>query len=69
MKELTQYQCEICHTIYNTQEACGECEASHVGVYGIDALRYLPVNQSNHSAYPHVVTLLMHDGTRVTYKR
>ena len=30
MKEVTKYQCEICHHVYNTEKEAGDCEAKGI---------------------------------------
>lgn len=47
MKTLTQYQCEFCQTIYNTQEKAEHCEATHSRVQQI-----VPKYNNNNSAMP-----------------
>lgn len=29
MKPITQYKCEVCGTLYNSEEKCLECENQH----------------------------------------
>ena len=69
MRQVTQYQCEICGTMYNDTEMCEVCEASHVGVDSVQSYRYIPVNQGANSKYPVSVTIQMEDGTTATFKR
>lgn len=69
MRQVTQYQCEICGTMYDAPEKCEACEASHVAVENVQSYRYIPVNQGTNSKYPVSVTILMEDGTVGVYKR
>lgn len=69
MRQLTQYQCEVCGTMYGEVEKCEACENSHVAVDHIQSYRYIPVNQGANSKYPVSVSLLMEDGTIGVYKR
>ena len=69
MKELTQYQCEICGTLYADATHCQECEDAHVEVSSLYGYRYVPVNQGPNSKYPVSITVQMRDGSLIVYKR
>ena len=69
MRQVTQYQCEICGTMYNDVDKCEACENGHVAVNQVQSYRYIPINQGANSKYPVSVTILMEDGTTATFKR
>ena len=68
MKELTQYQCETCGTLYAQEESCLACEASHIPYTAITSCRYQSIKQGN-SKYPYAIHILMDDGTTLVFKR
>lgn len=69
MKELTQYQCEVCGTLYADQTKCEECEAFHESVIGVERYNYHAMGMGPESKYPYTVVLRMADGKLLTFKR
>ena len=69
MKEVTQYQCEICNTFYNDAVKCQECESSHCLVDHIAQYKYNPKGMGPESKYPHALVVIMENGQQLTFKR
>lgn len=67
MKALSQFQCEICNTVYKSETECKVCEDSH----------YLPVtikvykfnSYKNDGEYPQYIDVAMENGKIIRYKR
>ena len=67
MKEVTQYQCEICKHLYRTKEEAEKCERSHVTPVSVALpLNFKrPVDESY--GYPHIVIVTMDNGDTAEY--
>lgn len=68
MRKLELYECEICHTRYNSEAECRKCEKSHRKDLNIVEARYLSRTQDG-TGMPITVTIERDDGVRYTYKR
>lgn len=66
MKELKQFQCEICKTIYADMEECKECEGSHRKAKSI-VRQYFRPQQDGGLKYPYRIVVEMEDGSSVFY--
>lgn len=67
MKTLSQFQCEICNTIYKSESECRNCERCH-------QLPTKIVNSKinsykNDGKYPNCIDVEMADGKTIRYKR
>lgn len=67
MKALSQFQCEICNTIYKSESECRNCERCH-------QLPTKIVNSKinsykNDGKYPNYIDVEMADGKTIRYKR
>lgn len=67
MKTLSQFQCEICNTIYKSESECWNCERCH-------QLPTKIVNSKinsykNDGKYPNYIDVEMADGKTIRYKR
>lgn len=68
MKELKLYECEHCHTKYNTKVEAERCESNHKMPKKLKAGRYLSKGQCA-TGYPVTITVMFDDNREVTYKR
>lgn len=68
MKELKQYQCEYCHTLYTENLKCNKCESNHVQPIKIIQCHYHPFNVDK-SGEPCSVFIEMSNGKTVRYKK
>lgn len=69
MKEITQYQCETCGTIYNNEDTCAECENFHIAVESVAQYKYNPKEMGPESRYPYAVVIKMDNGQELIFKR
>lgn len=69
MKEITQYQCEMCGSTFDTASACEECENFHIIRDHVVQYKYNPKSMGPESKYPYAVVLEMEDGKQLTFKR
>lgn len=53
MKEITQYQCEMCGSTFDTQAACEECESFHISRDHVVQYKYNPKSMGPESKYPY----------------
>lgn len=67
MKEISQYKCEICGTIYSERAKCEACEAGHKRPTKIVARKYRPIT-INHSGFPDKIEVETKNGERAIYK-
>ncbi len=63
MKELKQFQCEICKSIYSDSETCKKCEDSHCQAKSIVSQYFRP-QKYNGSEYPYRIVVKMEDGKK-----
>lgn len=67
MKALSQFQCEICNTIYKSKSECQNCESTH------QRPRMIVYNKfnsyKNDGKYPNYIDVEMADGKTMRYKR
>lgn len=68
MKTLTQYQCEICNTVFSDSGSATKCEASHTVADEVHRYKYYPYTNGS-SKYPYAVIVKMQDGTYIEFKR
>lgn len=68
MKKLTQFQCEVCHTIYNNEQEAQLCEKNHKAVKAIIRTKNQP-RTIDASGYPQSIEVQMSDGKFVVYHR
>ena len=64
MKKLELYECDVCHTRYNSEEKCRKCEKSHR-----KDLNIVEARTQDGTGMPITITLERDDGVRYTYKR
>lgn len=67
MKEITQYKCEHCGTLYTEIRECEECEKQHVSPKGIKAAHCRPRKVC--AKYPPRIDIEFADGTVQHYER
>lgn len=63
MKELNQYQCEICGTVYKDRLIAEKCEASHILPQKIIGHKFYKAK------YPEYVNIEFEDGSVGRYQR
>ncbi len=68
MKKLTQFQCEICHTIYNNEKDAKLCEENHKSIVAVVRTKNQP-RTIDASGYPQSIEVQMSDGKFVVYHR
>ena len=68
MREIQQYLCEHCGTLYADKMKAQECERNHKSAINILYQRFLP-KKNDASGYPISITVKMEDGKEVVYKR
>ena len=68
MKEITHYECEICHTQFKEKKKAEECEKSHVFATGIKSVTYKPYTSSQ-DGLPVYVTIEFDNGKEYKFKR
>ena len=70
MKELTLWECDICHMKYDTQEECINCESHHATPVEIvnEPIEYSNVHWDNYS-YPEILDIIMSNGKKKRYIR
>lgn len=67
MQEIIKYRCEICGTIYDTQEACAECEGFHVIPSLIDTCVFHPITSKPEFKFPVKINVTMADNSVLEY--
>ena len=67
MKELNQYQCEICGIVYRDQSAAEKCEAAHILPKARKSITGYKFYKE--AKYPDYVTIEFEDGSIGRYKR
>lgn len=67
MKEVKQYICEICGTVYAEKESCKACETNHRHPIRIASAHYLACRNLK-SGYPLKLEIGFSDGSTKTYK-
>ena len=67
MKEVKQYICEICGTVYAEKESCKACETNHRHPTIISRAHYLAYGNLK-SGYPLKLEIGFSDGSMKTYK-
>ena len=68
MKKLTQFQCEICRTVYNNERDAKLCEENHKTIVAVIKAQYQPYSVDA-SGYPQSIEVQMSDGKFIKYKR
>ena len=68
MKEIKQYKCEHCGTIYVDKDKALQCEKNHKFGVDIASVHYLPYASDN-TGYPNKILIEFNDGAREEYKR
>lgn len=68
MKNLQQFQCEICNTIYRPKTECINCEKkSHNAPVKIANVKYN--SYKNDGAYPQYIEVKMSNNETIRYKK
>lgn len=67
MKEIKQYRCEICNTLYAEKRECEICEKQHVVPLGIKIACFKPHKVC--AKYPTRICVEFEDGTIRDYVR
>lgn len=62
MKEIVQYKCEHCGTIYTDKDKALQCEKGHKSAIKIVSVHYL------HTSYPDKILVEFDDGTTKEYR-
>jgi len=65
MKEVKQYKCETCGTLYAIKDQCEMCEKQHRIPAEIQSAHHLPMNVS--AKYPTRIIVKFDDGSTRTY--
>ncbi len=65
MKELKQFQCEYCNTVYKSKSECESCEKGHIRLLSIKSAKYHAVK--NDGEFPHRIEIETNDGRIVQY--
>lgn len=68
MKQLSKWQCEHCHTEYNTEENCKRCESNHKIKLKLKDKKCLSIGKDS-CGYPSSINIKFEDGRVITYKR
>ena len=66
MKMLNQFQCEICNTVYKSEDECRNCESYHNSPVRINKSVFN--SRKNDGQYPVYVYIEMSNGTVMRYK-
>ena len=66
MKEIKQYKCEHCGTIYADKDRALECEKGHKSATKIVSVHYAPY--IHNTSYPDKTLVEFNDGTTKEYK-
>ncbi|MCM1059815.1 MAG: hypothetical protein NC452_05935 [Eubacterium sp.] len=67
MKELKQFQCEICNTVYKSKDLCESCERFHCKPKQITKANF-NAGQNGSLKYPQRILIEMEDGKTATYE-
>nr|DAJ47644.1 MAG TPA: Rubredoxin [Caudoviricetes sp.] len=67
MKTLSQFQCEICNTVYKSETECKACENSHCLPVAIKVYKFN--SYKNDGEYPQYIDVAMENGKIIRYKR
>lgn len=67
MTEVTKYKCDVCGTIYETEEEAEECELQHIIPTAVDTCNYTK-DRDGKMLYPSSVFVTMSDGTIREYE-
>ena len=67
MKTLSQFQCEICNTVYKSETECRNCEQCHQLPSQILLNKFN--SYKNDGNYPNYIEVQMTDGKTIKYKR
>ena len=68
MKEITQYQCELCKTLYDSEEKAITCEQSHKTIIASEPCKYKSF-ESNPEGYPSKIMVTFNDGRKIIYDK
>ena len=70
MKEVTHYECELCHKVYDRYDEAVKCEKYHILPKEIHSFKHFPIAEDMCGmGYPRLITVLMEDGHFVWYQR
>lgn len=67
MKTLSQFQCEICNTIYKSESECRNCERCHQ--LPVEIINSKFNSYKSDGQYPNYIDVEMADGKTIRYKR
>lgn len=67
MKEIKQYKCELCGTLYAEKSECEACEKQHVSPKRIKVAQFKPRKVC--AKYPPRIVIEFEDGTVCNYER
>lgn len=65
LKKLKQYQCEICNTVYNSENECQKCETAHNRIKQCIQANYNAYK--NNGAYPKNIIIEFENGIKAKY--
>ena len=70
MKEIKQYKCEQCGTLYADKDRALQCEKGHKSATKIVSVHYLPhiYNSTGCTSYPNKILVEFNDGTTKEYR-
>ena len=68
MKEIKQYKCEHCGTIYADKDRALQCEKNHKFIVKNVSVHYLPYASDN-TGYPNKILVEFENGEKKEYKR
>lgn len=68
MKELHQYQCEVCGTVYSSERIAMECEGSHKIIENVEPVKYRSM-KSDPDGYPDQIKVTFNNHSTLIYKR
>jgi len=68
IKEIKQYQCTFCNTLYKDKEKAKLCEENHSKPVSVIAKKYLSYNQDK-TGYPFLISVKFETGEEVAYER
>lgn len=68
MKEIKQYKCDYCGTVYSEKDRAERCEKNHKHIAKVVSIHYL--SQSiDATGYPNKIIVEFSDGSEKTYVR
>lgn len=68
MKTITLYECNYCHTRFDSVDACSACEQHHKKPEEMAEVTYLSIDKDV-DGYPDVIAVRMVNGKVMRYKK